>query len=234
MRDALQGILPFLAPHTVIVEFSKGIDDAAKTTGELIPELLPQGQPFAVAGGPMLAEEISAGKNAVAVIASMDDRVLVDVKELLSSVNLRVETSHDILGVSLAGVLKNMYAVALGAADELALGDNEKGWLAARAQGEMAGISHTLGGDIETMFGTAGLADFIATAYSPYSQNRTAGEMLARRTTPTLRGEGLLSLPQLLKRLGPEAARYPLLGLVKEIGLDGKPVAPAFAKLFQA
>ena len=235
IQGALQAIVPFLPPDAVIVACPKGMDaGSAKTMGELMPELLPQGQPFAVVGGPMLAEEISAGKNAACVIASSDEQVLSTLKALLASPNLRMETTHDVVGVSLAGILKNIYAVAIGAADELALGDNEKGWLVAQALAEMTSVAQALGADARTIQGTAGLADLVATAYSPFSQNRTAGALLAKNTVPTLRGEGLVSLPFLVRRLGAGTQQYPLLNTVKEIGLDGEPAAPAFQKLFQA
>ena len=80
----------------------------------------------------------------------------------------------------MAGVLKNIYAIVLGIADGLEFDGNAKGWIAARATNEMLAIAETLGADKKIMLGTAGLADFIATAYSPYSRNREIGDEILR------------------------------------------------------
>jgi len=146
IRAAVTGVLPYLAPGAIVIFFAKGIEkDSLQTMAEMVPTILPPAQPVAVVGGPMLAAEISGGAAAVGVFASKDEAVLQKVSALFSGENFRVETTSDTTSVSLASVLKNIYAVALGIADGLELSGNEKGWITARAIGEMRGIATALG-----------------------------------------------------------------------------------------
>jgi glycerol-3-phosphate dehydrogenase (NAD(P)+) len=224
VRSALSDAAVGLAPRTVVVIFSKGVDAATGyTTGELLPKLLPKHQPFVVVGGPMLAAEIMAGQNASAVFASPDLLVAKKTADLFRSEVFAVEVSHDAMSVSLAGVLKNIYAVGLGVADGLELDGNAKGWLVARSVDEMLAITELLGADKKIILGTAGLADFVATAYSPHSRNRMVGNEIVKNGKCNLRGEGTISLPLLAARLGSRADRLPLFNAIKKIAIDCEP-----------
>ena len=230
---AISGIPAFDAA-TVVVAFSKGMDaSSGQVTGELLPHLLPKGQPFAVVSGPMLAAEIAQGLRAAAVFASPDEAIAKRTAELFASPVFTAEISTDAPAVSLAGVLKNIYAISLGIADGLGLDGNAKGWLAARAANEMVAIAEVFGMDKNVILGTAGLADFIATAYSSYSRNREVGEEIVKNGKCALEGEGTASLPPLMARLGPRAAEFPLLGLIKQIAIDCGPAKPAMDAYFQ-
>jgi glycerol-3-phosphate dehydrogenase (NAD(P)+) len=224
-RSVLSESVSALRSTSVVVSFSKGMDAAPgqKTTRELLPELLPPRQPFVIVGGPMLAAELAAGKNAAAVFASPAPLAAQKVADLFRSPVFAVELSADAASVSLAGVLKNIYAIVLGIADGLEFDGNAKGWIAARATNEMLAIAETLGADKKIMLGTAGLADFIATAYSPYSRNREIGDEIVKNGKCDLKGEGTVSLPLLLARLGPRAAEFPLLNVIKKIAIDCEP-----------
>ncbi len=227
IRSVLSKAGPALRPQTVVAAFSKGMDAShGRTTGELLPELLPKHQPFVVVGGPMLAAEIAAGGNAAAVFASPDGSAAESVANIFRSPNFAVEISSDAIGVSLAGVLKNIYAIALGIADGLNLDGNAKGWIAARAVREMQGIARALKIDGAAILGTAGLADFLSTAYSPYSRNREIGDEIVKNGKCNLKGEGTASLPPLIARLGPRAGQFPLLNAIKSIAIDCKPAKP--------
>lgn len=245
-RAAVTGVALLLQPpqpsqppaETIVVSFAKGIEkDSLQTMAELVPTLLPAGQPFVVAGGPMLAAEISGGMTAAGVFASHNDAALQKMKALFANGRFRVETSADPEGVALAGVLKNIYAVALGIADGLALSGNEKGWITACAIREMRGIATALGvgASADVALGTAGAADFIATGYSVHSRNRETGLEIVATGTCDVRGEGLNALPFLLERLGKEkAAAFPLLALINAVSIECQPARPAFAAFFTA
>lgn len=234
MRAAITGIMPFLRADAVVVSFAKGMEERSlKTMAELLPELLPAGQTFVVVGGPMLAAEISAGKNAAGVFASKNQKALEKIKAVFSSSRFNVEISNDVSGVSLAGVLKNIYAVALGIADGLGMSGNEKGWIVSKAIQEMVAIAAVFMINEKTILGTAGVADLIATGYSEYSRNREVGAEIVKNGICNLKGEGLISLPFLIKRLGEKAAAFPLLILVQEVGIACKPAAPAFEAFFE-
>lgn len=234
VRSLLSDMVSVMRSDTVIVSFSKGMDTAAgkKTTGELLPELLPAIQPFVIVGGPMLAAEIAAGKNAVAIAASPFGAAAKRVADIFRSPVFAVETSRDAASVSLAGVLKNVYAIGLGIADGLGLDGNEKGWITACAVNEMLSIAEKLDADGKVILGTAGLADFIATAYSPYSRNREIGDEIVKNGKCSLKGEGTASLPPLMARLGPCAVQFPLLNAIKNIAIDCEPAKSTMGALF--
>jgi glycerol-3-phosphate dehydrogenase (NAD(P)+) len=236
IRSVLSEAVSALWPTSVVVSFSKGMDVALgqKTTGELLPELLPEHQPFVVVGGPMLAAEIAAGKNAAAVFASPFGADVKRAADLFRSPIFAVEVSSDAASVSLAGVLKNIYAIGLGIADGLELDGNTKGWIAARAVNEMLAIAEILGADKKIILGAAGLADFIATAYSPYSRNREVGDEIVKNGKCNLKGEGVVSILPLMARLGARASEFALLNVIKSIVIDCKPAKSTTDTYFAA
>ncbi|MDR3582688.1 MAG: hypothetical protein P4L67_05425 [Candidatus Pacebacteria bacterium] len=259
MRAAAGAVLSADTLHkdAVVVSFAKGMEDASgKTMTELFDELFPAdgGRSFAVVGGPMLAEEIAAGKSAIAVFGSKDPRALDMCRSLFASAsdgdgasgrsaqNIRMEFLNDPLSLSLAGVLKNVYAVALGVADGLGLSENEKGWIASVGIKEMAAVATLLNADPAVVLGAGGAGDLIATGYSAYSRNRGIGAEIARTGTCALRGEGTVSLPALKRRIegrrkeggGEEKEeQFPLLELVHTVSIECKPARAAFDAFFR-
>lgn len=224
MRSALGTVMPAIPPATAVVSLAKGIEkDTGKTMSELLDELLPRFQPRAVVGGPMLAEELEAGKGGVAVVASKDEILRRKLCDLFAAPDLQAEPSNDPFSVSLAGALKNVYAISLGIADGLGLSSDKKGWLAARALDEMTSVAKRLGADADVVLGTAGAADLIATGYSEYSRNHAVGHEIATKGTCPLESEGASSLPPLMERLGPGAATFPLLSVIRSIAIECKP-----------
>jgi glycerol-3-phosphate dehydrogenase (NAD(P)+) len=235
IRSVLSDAASALRSQTVVASFSKGIDSSlGYTTGELLPGLLPKHQPFVVVGGPMLAAEIAAGHRAAAVFASPDDAAAGSVAALFRSGVFMAEVSRDAVSVSLAGVLKNIYAISLGIADGLELDGNAKGWIVSRAVNEMLGIAEALGADKKIILGTAGLVDFVATAYSPYSRNREVGDEIVKNGKCDLKGEGTMSLPPLIVRLGLRAAEFALLNAIKNIVIDCEPAKTIVDAYFAA
>jgi glycerol-3-phosphate dehydrogenase (NAD(P)+) len=233
MRSAINLVLPYLKPECQIASFSKGIEkESFKTMSELFAELLPN-NPFALISGPMLAEEIDKEMGAVGVIGCTDNNLSAQLVALFRSNNFRVETTADIFSVSLAGVLKNVYAFALGIADGLKWDGNQKGWLSAVAIHEMVLIGNALGADQKIILGTAGVADLIATGYSEYSRNRELGMQIVQEGKCTISGEGLSSLEPLIARLKDDADKYPVLSAINSAVIKCQPAKPIFDKLFQ-
>jgi glycerol-3-phosphate dehydrogenase (NAD(P)+) len=90
-----------------------------------------------------------------------------------------VYTNLDVVGVELAGALKNVLAIAAGIGDGLGFGDNAKAALLTRGLVEMARFGVALGAEHATFFGLAGLGDLITTCFSPHGRNRRVGQRLA-------------------------------------------------------
>ena len=106
------------------------------------------------------------------------------MQQTLSTSWFRVYTSPDVLGLELAGALKNVIALAAGILDGLHAGDNAKAALVTRGLVEITRLGVALGARPETFGGLAGVGDLITTSVSPHGRNRSAGERIGRGISP--------------------------------------------------
>jgi glycerol-3-phosphate dehydrogenase (NAD(P)+) len=232
LDEAARATAPHLKKGTVAVCVSKGLEEGSgRHAREIIAAALPRAG-FVFFGGPLLADEIGAGKAGIGVAASKSRAARGRLAALFEGTPLVVESSADEDGVVWSAILKNIYAVALGVAAGLGWGSNAKGWLTSEATIEADALIALLGGKRGTFIGTAGLGDFVATGFSPSSMNRRAGEEIARTGRCTVGSEGCLTLPTLLKRLGPgRIAKFRLLAALRAVILDARPASAAFGGL---
>ena len=229
-RSVLSDVSPYLQSGAIVVSFAKGIEtDSHKTIDQVIEESLPSDQPFALCLGPMLADELKAGMQGVAVIATRNTHTYDELAELFSGTMLLVEHSLDVRGIALAGILKNVYAMLLGVVDALGMGLNMKGYFTAKALTEMRQLLPLLGGRAETVDGIGCLADFVATSYSAYSRNRRFGEEIVRHGKSEVRGEGIASFESLLALIGKKREEYPLLSALRTIIIENADAKSAIA-----
>jgi glycerol-3-phosphate dehydrogenase (NAD(P)+) len=170
---ALPGTCPILI-------LTKGLDPASG--GRL--STLVTNRPVAVLSGPNIAEEISRGLPAAAVIAGEDRALSVQIQLAITSPTFRVYVNDDVTGVELCAAAKNVIALAAGGADGLRLGDNAKAALVARGLAEMGRFAEAAGARPETFAGLAGMGDLIVTCWSKSGRNRRAGELIAQGATP--------------------------------------------------
>ena len=169
--------LPGSAP---VLSLTKGLDPA---TGERLSTLV-RDRPVAVLSGPNIAEEISQGLPAAAVIASEDAVLAVELQHAINSALFRVYVNEDVVGVELCAAAKNVIALAAGGADGLGLGDNAKAALVARGLAEMSRLAEAAGGKPETFAGLAGIGDLAVTCWAATGRNRRAGELIAQGIEP--------------------------------------------------
>jgi glycerol-3-phosphate dehydrogenase (NAD(P)+) len=94
-----------------------------------------------------------------------------------------VYVNDDVVGVEVAGSVKNVMALAAGMGDGLGLGDNAKAALVTRGLSEMARLGIVMGADPVTFSGLAGLGDLVVTCFSRHSRNRLFGEKIGRGRT---------------------------------------------------
>ncbi|MCS7069219.1 NAD(P)H-dependent glycerol-3-phosphate dehydrogenase [Meiothermus sp.] len=134
----------------------------------------------AVLSGPNLADEVARFLPAAAVVAARDPQLARQVQQVFSGASFRVYTSSDVVGVELGGALKNVIALAAGMVDGLKLGDNAKAALITRGLREIIKFGVAQGASEATFMGLSGLGDLIATASSPLSRNRSAGERIVK------------------------------------------------------
>jgi glycerol-3-phosphate dehydrogenase (NAD(P)+) len=146
---------------------------------------------IAALSGPNLAHEIVRNKPASAVVASLDQAVGERIVARLGRREFRLYTNPDVLGVELCGALKNIIAIAAGAADGLGFGDNGKAGLITRGLAEMTRLGIAMGANPLTFAGLAGIGDVVATCGSKLSRNHLLGGELANGR-PWAEVEGVL------------------------------------------
>ena len=169
-----------IAPHTILVSATKGLDAATTLTpAQIWRDTLPN-HAIAVLSGPNLSQEIEQGLPAATVVASLEANAAAIVQRVFASDRFRVYTNSDPLGTELGGTLKNVIAIAAGVCDGLQLGTNAKAALITRALAEIIRIGMHLGAKPETFFGLSGLGDLLATCNSPLSRNYQVGFGLAQ------------------------------------------------------
>ena len=144
---------------------------------------------IAALSGPNLALEIARGLPASAVVAASDAALAERVAARLGRREFRLYTNTDLLGVELCGALKNVIAIAAGAADGLGFGDNGKAGLITRGLAEMTRLGVAAGANPLTFAGLAGVGDVIATCGSKLSRNhRLGGELAMGRSWAEIEG----------------------------------------------
>lgn len=177
----------FLAEHrdvlprsAVYVTASKGFEPG---TGRRIDELVADALgdvAFAVVSGPTFAIEVAHGRPAALAVGSRDRAVAERVAEGLRNDHIRCYPSSDVVGIELAGGLKNVLAIAAGVSDGFGFGANARAALITRGLAEIMRLGEAMGARAETFFGLAGLGDLVLTCTDDHSRNRQFGLRLAR------------------------------------------------------
>lgn len=181
-RQVLRELRLHLSAHCAVVSASKGIEvGSLQRMDELVAQelRLPLDQ-FVALSGPTFAKEVAAGLPAAAVLAGQRAELVQQLQEAFSTPCLRLYRSADVVGVELAGALKNVIAIAAGMATGLGLGHNALAALLTRGLHEIARLGMRLGGQPETFRGLAGMGDLVLTCTGQLSRNRAVGERLGR------------------------------------------------------
>jgi glycerol-3-phosphate dehydrogenase (NAD(P)+) len=205
-----------LPQNGVCVSIAKGLDEEGRPAEAILRATLPA-HPHALMYGPMISEEIRAGRPGFAQLGTRSQADYDAVAALFSGSHLSLQRSEDIVGISWAVILKNVYAILFGVADEMGLGDNMRGHLMVTALQELSRIVVGKGGNADTPFGLAGLGDLTTTATSEASHHHSLGRCLAGNYCETVSGEGVHTL-QMVERHGlVNTAEYPLFALAQGI-----------------
>lgn len=184
IRGAVQRIAPHLPRHAAFLNVAKGLETASRLRPSEILRDTAGDRRIATLSGPSIAAELARRLPAVFVVASDDRDFTEECRGLCVSPWTRVYASDDLLGVELAGAVKNVVAIAAGMIDGLGLGNNAKSALLARGLAEIARLGVALGARAETFFGVAGVGDLATTCFSPEGRNRTFGELVGSGRTP--------------------------------------------------
>lgn len=181
-RAVMEELRPATTESVVVVSASKGIEmGTLRRMDELANEALGiEPGRFCCLSGPTFAREVILGDPSAAVLACPDLELATRLQEEFSDHHLRCYAGIDLIGVELAGALKNVIAIAAGIVDGLGLGFNTQAALMTRGLHEITRLGVKLGADAETFRGLAGMGDLVLTCTGGLSRNRTLGQRLGR------------------------------------------------------
>ena len=184
VRDLAGLTRPCLSGHEVIVNVAKGIEDGTfMTMTQVLAEVL-EGRivedHIGVLYGPSHAEEVSLLKPTTVVSAANSKSTAKVIQTTFMTPMFRVYVNHDVLGVEVAGSVKNILAIASGIVEGLDLGDNATAALLTRGLAEMKRLGQRLGASQDTFSGLAGIGDLIVTCTSRHSRNRFVGYQIGK------------------------------------------------------
>jgi glycerol-3-phosphate dehydrogenase (NAD(P)+) len=216
-RSVYQRVLPHLVRGTPIVSATKGLEPATHARmSEVISQVVSAEFPprIAVLSGPSFAAEVAGSQPTAVVLASSDIALANELQEQLAAPNFRLYTNDDVLGVELAGAMKNVMAIAAGVCQGLGLGHNPLAALITRGLAEMTRLARALGARSETLSGLAGLGDLVLTCTGSLSRNRQVGIELGKgRSLPEI----LDGMKMIAEGIGTAGA---LLALAREAGVE--------------
>ncbi|MDH4197058.1 MAG: NAD(P)-dependent glycerol-3-phosphate dehydrogenase [Candidatus Aminicenantes bacterium] len=182
-RPVYERMAAFLRPAQSVISLTKGLEAGSlMRMTDVMAEVFPASRRrrLGALSGPSFAREVAARHPTALVLASRHLEWARRIQHRLSSPTMRIYTSRDIVGVELAGALKNVIAIAAGICDGLDFGLNSRAALITRGLAEMTKLGRSLGARPETFFGLAGLGDLVLTCTGGLSRNRWVGVEVAR------------------------------------------------------
>jgi glycerol-3-phosphate dehydrogenase (NAD(P)+) len=229
-RSVLAEAAPFVPPEALLLSLAKGLEQGSlKRMTEVAAEVLPHHDDgrIGVLTGPNIATEVAAGLPTASVVAMGDTAAAEAVQRLFMTDTFRVYTNPDVVGCEIAGVVKNVVALAAGIAQGLGVGDNARAALITRGLAELTRFGLALGGNPLSFLGLAGIGDIVVTCTSPRSRNRHVGEALGRGRPladvlgeMTMVAEGVRSTAAVLQRAAAAGVEMPIAEQVQAV-LDG-------------
>jgi glycerol-3-phosphate dehydrogenase (NAD(P)+) len=238
IRQTAKSASPFIKEGQVLVNVSKGIEDATlKTLSEVIKDEIPQAD-IAVLSGPSHAEEVSRGVPTTIVVGTESMETAHFIQDVFMTEVFRVYTSPDIIGIELGGSLKNVIALAAGVVDGLGYGDNTKAALMTRGMAEISRLGMRMGGKIETFSGLSGFGDLFVTCTSKHSRNWNAGYLMGKGKSmeEAMKEvnqvvEGVNSARAALALAQKNEVEMPIVEQINKVLFEGKPASEALSDL---
>jgi glycerol-3-phosphate dehydrogenase (NAD(P)+) len=213
-------IAPYLATNSLCLSIAKGLDEAGRTAAQVFDCTLGSKHHYGVIYGPMISEELRDGRYGFADVVLSDAADFKVMHRLFHGSTLVCQQAQDMHGSSWSVILKNVYAILFGVADELKLGKNMRGHLMVAAMAELSGIVQSFGGQARTPYSYAGLGDLMTTGTSEDSHHHTLGRQLARGEWSDISGEGVHTLRMVEKFQIFDWRAYPLFSLARDLVIE--------------
>jgi glycerol-3-phosphate dehydrogenase (NAD(P)+) len=242
-RAVYSAAAKLVSKSAIFVSATKGLEPAThKRASQIIVETIPSSfeHRVAVLSGPSFAVEAARGEPTAVVLAAKDTVLATELQEQFAAPNFRLYTNDDVVGVELAGAMKNVIAIAAGVCQGLGLGNNAVAALITRGLAEMSRLAIALGARQETLSGLAGLGDLVLTCTGALSRNRQvgielgAGRSIAQIIAPMrMIAEGVGTAAALLALAAESSIELPITAQVEAILHHGKPPRDAIAAIME-
>jgi|TARA_R110002126_G_scaffold3263_1_gene18361 glycerol-3-phosphate dehydrogenase (NAD(P)+) len=240
LRATLQSMKSSLRKDQPVLICSKGIE---MQTGLLMSQVAEQeipNSPIGVLTGPTFAVEIAKGLPSAMTLAYKNAEQGKEIMDALSSRNLRLYLTKDIIGAQLGGAIKNVVAIACGAVHGLGLGENARAALMTRGIAEIARLASAMGAKKETLMGMCGFGDLVLTCSSMQSRNfslgshlgagRSLADIMSERNAVT---EGVHTSKALMVMAKNHAIEMPIAEAVYECLNEGAPIRDVVNKMLE-
>lgn len=241
VRAVAERLEPLVSSSLTIVSVAKGIEnDTLMTTTQVLHDVLRRVpvENLGVLYGPSHAEEVAAGVPTAVVAAARSVETARRIQTVFSAPRLRVYVNSDLIGVEIAGSVKNVLAIATGIVEGLGFGDNTKAGLITRGLAEIMRLGAALGAAPSTFSGLAGIGDIVVTCTSKLSRNRFVGEQIGRGKTLTeveadmsMVAEGVRTTQSVCMLAEQYGVEMPITAAVHAILFEGKKPARAIDEI---
>ncbi len=178
LRDVMSKLAKQLATDIPVILCAKGIE---QSTGKFMGDVLEEAAPHvlrAVLSGPSFAADVARGLPSALTLACRNETVGRALTAALSSRQMRLYWSNDVLGAELGGAVKNVLAIAAGIVEGRGLGASAHAAIVTRGFAELRRFGEAMGARPETLLGLSGLGDLILTCGSAQSRNMSLGRAL--------------------------------------------------------
>lgn len=243
VRDVMLRAADVFPEHAILVSTVKGIETGSwMRMDEVFEDVLdPIHHPRLVfLSGPSFAHEVAEGRPTAVTLACREEAYAISVQASLSNPSFRCYSATDVIGVELAGALKNVVAIAIGICDGLGTGQNARAALMTRGLREITRLGVAMGADPITFLGLAGMGDLVLTCTGDLSRNRFVGIELARgRTIETILSgmnevaEGVRTAAAVAALARRHGVEMPIATAVNEVLAGELPPADAAERLMQ-
>lgn len=222
----------------IFLSATKGITKGDNLRPSVILKKYLSKNPIAVLSGPNIALDVVSEAPIISIIASENLKVAKLLQNIISSKSFRIYINKDVIGVEIAGALKNVIAIASGMSDGFGFNISTKAALISRGLVEIAKIAIKEGAKAKTLLGAAGIGDLIATCCSTNSRNYKVGFNLARgkniKSILTNLGqvaEGVETVKSMIALAKKHNLEVPIAESIHEVVVEGKKPKSALNKL---
>jgi glycerol-3-phosphate dehydrogenase (NAD(P)+) len=241
MRRIWRRLKNYFPKDVPVVSVTKGIEnDTLLCPSRILADVLGEEVRCVVLSGPTISDELARRLPATAAAACGDEELAREIQYIFSTQWLRVYTNTDVVGVELAGAMKNIIAIAAGIVDGMGAGDNAKAALLSRGLAEITRLGIACGARPQTFAGLTGLGDLVTTCISPKGRNRSFGERIgkgqtveqAQKATESVI-EGIATCKSVVTLGQQYNVEMPITRAVYEVLFENKPVQTAIADLMK-